>query len=109
MVCSCCGVHKMSKTLIRMLTNARELAQVPFVITSAYRCVKHNAEVGGRKLSAHTLGLAVDIAATDNHSRFRIVYGLMKAGFTRIIIYKGGGFIHADIDENKPKEILCIY
>jgi hypothetical protein len=97
----------MNPVLIGMLDGARELAKVPFVINSAFRCVTHNANEGGRDRSAHTYGLAVDIACSNNHARFRIMYGLIKAGFTRIIVYKS--FIHADIDGTKPNEILCLY
>jgi uncharacterized protein YcbK (DUF882 family) len=99
----------MSPILLGMLDGARELAGVPFVITSAFRCKTHNANEGGRDQSAHLFGYAVDIVAADNHSRFRIVYGLIHAGFTRIIIYKDKKFIHADIDGTKPNEILCLY
>jgi uncharacterized protein YcbK (DUF882 family) len=99
----------MSQILLGMLDGARELAGVPFVIMSAFRCKTHNKNVGGRAESAHIYGYAVDIAAVDNHSRFRIVYGLINAGFTRIIVYKDKKFIHTDIDGTKPNEILCIY
>jgi len=34
----------------------------PLVITSGYRCAKHNAEVGGEPMSPHRYGLALDIA-----------------------------------------------
>jgi uncharacterized protein YcbK (DUF882 family) len=106
--CQCgCGTGTMSVVLIGMLDGARELARIPFTINSAYRCIQHNENEGGRKGSAHTFGLAVDIACANNHSRFHIVKALLAVGFTRIIIYKT--FIHADIDGTKPLEILCLY
>ena len=101
--CQCgCGTGAMSKVIIGMLDGARELARIPFNINSAFRCVTHNANEGGREFSAHTYGLAVDIACSNNHFRFLIVKALIAVGFTRIIIYKT--FIHADIDGHKPQE-----
>ena len=102
-----CGGGAMNTVLIGMLDGAREHAKIPFTINSAYRCVKHNADVGGRDKSAHTFGLAVDIACSNNHHRFLIIKALLHVGFTRIIVYKD--FIHADIDGTKPNEILCLY
>jgi hypothetical protein len=97
----------MSTLLIGMLDGARELARIPFVINSAFRCQQHNKNEGGRAESAHIYGLAVDIACSNNHARFLIVKALIQSDFTRIIIYPT--FIHADIDGNKPGEILCLY
>jgi hypothetical protein len=33
----------------------------PLVVTSGYRCAKHNAEVGGEPMSPHRFGLAMDL------------------------------------------------
>jgi len=48
----------------------------------------------------------MDIQAKTDYYRFKIVYGLMMAGFKRILIYKT--FIHADTDTNKSQEIIVI-
>jgi len=48
----------------------------------------------------------MDIQARTSYYRFKIVYGLIKAGFTRILIYKT--FVHADTDPNKTQEIIVI-
>ncbi|KQC10526.1 MAG: peptidase M15, partial [Candidatus Cloacimonas sp. SDB] len=64
--CSCCETSNISANLVLKLDLARELAETPFIITSGYRCPKHNREVGGVKDSAHVKGLAVDIAVPDN-------------------------------------------
>ncbi len=101
--CRCCGKSNISANLILKLDLARELAETPFVITSGYRCPKHNREVGGVKDSAHVLGLAVDIAVPDNVARLNILRGLIIAGFRRIGI--GKDFIHADIDKTKPNNL----
>ncbi len=101
--CRCCGASNISVNLVLKLDLARELAETPFVITSGYRCPKHNQEVGGVKDSAHVFGLAVDIAVPDNVARLNILRGLIIAGFRRIGI--GKDFIHADIDKTKPNNL----
>ncbi len=91
-----------------MLDAARKIAGVPFRINSGYRCEKHNREIGGSPTSSHMKGLAADISATDHALRFRIVYGLLQAGFRRIVIYRDKQFIHVDIDPDKPQDIMPI-
>lgn len=94
--CKCgCGLNKVQDSLLERLDVAREIAGVPFVIKSGYRCPQHNAAVGGVANSAHTRGLAADIACTAATKNI-IVKGLIKAGFKRIGL--GGNFVHADID-----------
>ena len=91
--------------LVDMLDKAREIAGIPFVITSGYRDVTHNEDVGGVKDSSHTKGEAVDLRARNSHEHFLITKALMDAGFTRISkCYKS--HIHCDIDSIKPKEVL---
>ena len=38
---------------------------IPFYINSGYRCIKHNASVGGSVRSKHLLGIAADICTKD--------------------------------------------
>lgn len=94
-------IQNLDSHLIVMLDLAREYAQVPFLITSGFRTPEHNAEVGGVVNSAHLKGLAVDIATSEKSDRAMVVYGLLKAGFQRVKLYKG--HIHADIDYSKKK------
>ena len=101
--CSCCNKVVVSPKLVFMLDLARELAGVPFKISSGYRCKKHNSEVGGVKNSAHLKGLAVDIVVADNVSRLKILRALVIVGFSRIGISKG--FIHVDVDDSKSDNI----
>jgi len=89
------------------LDQARGIAQVPFVLTSAWRCHAHNTAVGGKITSAHIYGMAVDIACSNSRDRFRIIYALIQVGFTRIGI--GKDFIHADIDGTKDAEVVWLY
>ena len=109
--CSCkkCGLDfdDMDEDLILDLDRARDYAKVPFIIVSSIRCIKHNSMIGGVKSSSHLKGYAVDIKCSTSYARYRVVYGLRKAGFTRIGI--GNYFIHADKDLDKPKELIWLY
>ena len=78
------GYDDMDAGLLRMLDEARALAGIPFSLSSAFRCAKHNKAVGGVADSAHTHGYAVDIKCTSSHYRFRIISALLEAGFRRI-------------------------
>ena len=103
--CGCgSGMEKMDPTFLRMLDEARELAGIPFVLASAYRCPKHNRSVGGVEDSAHVRGHAADIRCTSSHERFRIVSALLEAGFRRI--EAAPTWIHADNDPTKPQDVI---
>lgn len=93
-----------STELMQMLDDAREIAEIPFIITSGLRTPEHNTEVGGVADSAHLKGLAVDLATNSYHTTYRIVLGLLLAGFKRIEITKD--HIHADIDKTKAQEVI---
>jgi len=86
---------------------AREISAVPYVINSGYRCPDHNREVGGTKTSSHQAGYAADIQCNMYSRRWKILDGLVKAGFTRIGI--GKSFIHADDDPNKTPGVIWVY
>jgi len=106
--CKCgCGLSNISQTLINKLQSARYEAGIPFVITSGSRCPAHNKREGGLASSAHITGLAVDIAAPDGLTRYKILNSLMSVGFKRIGIAKS--FIHVDIDRTKPSPTIWIY
>lgn len=108
--CGCgLGFDDMDEDLPYYLNMARGYAEVPFVLTSTIRCMKHNLseEVGGSETSSHLKGLAIDIKCDSSYERYRMIQGLKKAGFTRIGI--GKDFIHADKDPDKPKELMWVY
>lgn len=105
--CKCCGENLTSQALIDMLNKARELAGVPFIITSGYRCKTHNKKVGGKDNSAHLRGLAADISTKDSSVRHKILMAVYAAGFRRVGINKT--FIHVDIDESLPQDVTFDY
>ena len=105
--CPCCGEVHMNEMFLDRLDAARKLAGVPFVITSGYRCPKHNKEVGGVPDSAHVKGFAADIKCTNSRNRFLIIDALIKTRFNRLGI--GKDFIHVDCDIDKDSNVIWTY
>jgi len=103
------GVNEMQESTLQKLVKAREIANVPFVITSAVRCPEHNRNVGGVDNSAHTKGHAVDIAAPNSARAFLILDALLKVGFTRIGYSTRGKFFHVDDDPSLPQKVFFDY
>lgn len=98
---------KMSPKLLSMLDEVRHLAGVPMVITSAYRDPEHNRRVGGASNSAHLRGTAVDVRVHDGRSRYLIMAAAVQVGFRRIGV--GNSFIHLDVDEELPPNVVWTY
>ena len=91
---NCCGGKVIiDSEFFALARRARRVSNYPYVITSGYRCEKHNQEVGSTSRN-HTSGKAMDIQATSDLARIKILTGLFAAGFKRIGISKN--FIHAD-------------
>jgi len=105
--CPCCGQNLIKDMFIERLDIARGIAGIPFVITSGYRCPKHNKELGGVPDSAHIKGLAADIKTNNSRDRFKIISALLQVGFNRIGV--GKDFIHVDLDESKIKNVIWDY
>ena len=105
--CPCCNKSAMQDKFTEKLDHAREIAGVSFILNSAYRCSKHNKAVRGKPNSSHQKGLAVDIRAIGSRNRFKLLEGLIKAGFHRIGIAKT--FIHVDDDPDKDPDVVWLY
>ncbi|MBR1399953.1 MAG: peptidase M15 [Alphaproteobacteria bacterium] len=105
--CPCCHSGGLVPDFREKLNKAREIAGIPFILNSAYRCEKHNAEVGGTETSAHLAGCAVDIRCNDSRSRWIIIDALIRAGFNRIGI--GKSFVHVDDDLTKELALIWVY
>lgn len=103
LACPCCGVNKINRSSLNRLQVARDLYGEPITLSSAYRCDKHNKEVGGHKLSTHVTGHAFDIVCSHAES-YKIIAVLIAAGFTRIGVAQKGDlgkrFIHGDDSPN---------
>tara|TARA_Y100001970_G_C14142587_1_gene808027 strand:+ start:592 stop:963 length:372 start_codon:yes stop_codon:yes gene_type:complete len=110
--CNCCKIEFMSHEFIMQLDHARELAKVPFVINSGYRCKEKQRKlyekgISSKKRSSHQKGIACDIKATSSRSRSAILYGLISAGFNRIGI--GKTWVHVDKDPLKARSVTWLY
>ena len=107
--CNCgCGMD-VSSVLKMMVDTARHYAGVPFSLSSGARCLQHNKNCRSKDTSSHVLGLAVDIKYTNSYEAFRIMEGLRHAGFKRIGWNQKLKFFHADIDADKPQQVLFPY
>ena len=105
--CPCCGEIIVSAYLIHLLNIIREPLGKPMIINSGYRCKKYNKKVGGKESSAHLRGTAADIKCTNSTDRYSIVSLALASGFKRVGVYNT--FIHIDVDDELPKEVLwCV-
>lgn len=92
MACRCCGRLPTEDGVMSTLEYAefgmqldklREVLGKPIIIgsaNSAYRCAKHNKEVGGATNSTHMKGIAVDIAVPSLEYRKELLAAAEKAG-----------------------------
>ena len=102
-----CSLQDMKQATISKLDTAREIAGIPFVLTSAFRSAEHDRYKGRSGTGAHTLGRAVDIKCNVSRDRFLVVNALLKAGFKRVGIAKT--FVHADDSEFHDQGVLWLY
>jgi len=74
----------------------------PLTVNSGYRCPRHNAAVGGEKLSQHLHGLAADITSSTRSMPFikSCAEELPRFAAGGIGIYKT--WVHVDLRANGP-------
>ena len=98
--CRCCDVNQMDQVFVDTLDQIRENYGKPMMVTSGFRCTKHNKKVGGSDFSAHLEGLAVDIAITDSKLRHQLIKAIMSietASYSDTISFGiHENFIHID-------------
>ena len=92
--CACCGEMCIIPASMDALQRLRNAWGKPIRLTSAHRCTRHNAAVGGAKASQH-LGLAFDCACPASEQQ-AFVRAAKAAGFRGIIRYPSRGFVHLD-------------
>ena len=94
-----------SYELLDQLQKVRNHFKKPVMITSAIRCTKHNANVGGIKNSKHTQGKAVDfyVKGVSYKELYAYIKTLPHNNYTYNI---SGSVIHHDI---KPSEVVKKY
>ena len=86
--CPCCGLSCFDPKMLGILNQAREKFGRAIIINSGCRCLKHNAEVGGAKHSAHLPGPdgfchAVDIQVFSDITRAQLRDILADLGIRR--------------------------
>lgn len=107
---------KVDLDAIVMLDKAREIADVPFIITSNYRSPEHSVAVGGFAVDAHTEDpcTAFDISCKrpdgkwDSLKAFKIVSALLQVGFPRIGFNFKNLHIHVDNSPTLPSPRLWV-
>ena len=109
------GVGKgesMKEDFVCLLDDAREIAGIPFKITSGFRTPEYNQQLidkgyKGSKTSSHLKGVAADIEAKTSKQKYNIITALLEVGISRIGI--GENFIHCDIDTEKTQNLIWTY
>lgn len=99
----------METKCLLMLDKARELAEIPFQITSGFRTKAYHNDLTRRGFetainSPHLKGLAVDIAYSTEEQLQKIIDACVQVGFTSIGI--GRGFVHVD---TRPRIVVWFY
>lgn len=102
--CKCCGEFYLDTESMDALQFLRDLWKVPLVLTSAHRCPKHNAEVGGVESSPH-LKIAFDCAVPKN-DQMSFIKLAEEAGFMGIGRYPSRNFVHLDKGTPFPRRWL---
>jgi hypothetical protein len=103
----CHGRYGVNFDLVLRLDALRKLFNGVIRINSGYRCDEH-PETLKNPTSSHNHGEAVDIAVKTSASRFRLLQLIFNNHlFTRIGI--GEDYLHLDIDEDKPQDLMWDY
>ena len=104
-----CSLQDMEQKTMDKLDAARDIADIPFVLTCAYRSSQWDKSKGRSGTGAHTLNPCptVDIRCNTDANRWKIVNALIKAGFKRIGIAKS--FVHADDSKKHSQEVIWLY
>ena len=94
----CCSKTLIDENLVSYLQKIRDHFGKSVIISSGYRCEKHNKSVGGATASKHKAGMAADIMVTDVKPAEVAKYA-ESIGIKGIGLYeteKDGYFVHID-------------
>ena len=93
--CKCgCGQTKVNMELVIKLEELRKQLGLPIIITSGYRCPKHNKEVGGVEDSQHLYGNAADIKVKRVTPEMVGIFA-EDVGFSYVKVYRS--WVHVDV------------
>jgi len=99
MCCHHCGQLPsggISSVLLSKLELLRARLGTPIIVTNAYRCPTHNANVGGVWNSQHVKGTAADIWA-PGYSVDALANAAAEVGFDGVGRYYRQQFVHVDV------------
>lgn len=99
----CCSTTILDPQLITYLEKIREYFNAPITISSGYRCVVHNRNVGGATGSRHGKGDAADIIV-KGHTPREVAQYAESIGIKGIGLYEtnsDGHFVHIDTRTTK--------
>ena len=102
MACPCCNECIMDVGFMYSLQKVRNEFSKAMIVTSGYRCQKHNQSLQGGQ--DHPKGIAADIKVTDLHDRYKLIQIAMRSGFSRIGVYDG----HIHLSTRPGKTYLWI-
>lgn len=101
--------------LVAMLDRARHRSGVAYIITDGLRSGTGIQDRNAVNNSAHLAGRAVDLRCRDSRSLWKMLDGLLFAGFKRIGVYfiVAGGkatptHVHVDNDLSKDQEVVWL-
>lgn len=99
--CPCCGFcPEISPELLDKLERLRTYLGAPIIITSGYRCERHNSHVGGASRSQHLLGTAADIKVGDIPPD-EVAKAAELIGFNGIGVYST--WTHVDVRQGRAR------
>lgn len=104
LACKCCGeLGPIKIELIAALEVLRRLAGCPLIVTSGYRCKKHNAEAGGAKDSQHLKGMAADVKAKNLTPLELFALAVQIPAIKGVGLYKN--WVHIDVRKAKKRAL----
>lgn len=98
---------RLNDALLTTLNAVREKYGKPIIVTSGFRCKRHNSAIGGAVASQHLLGTAADIRPTTNDKEdLEKLYEICKeeVGVVGLGDGRKKGFIHVDVRPGQRKE-----
>jgi zinc D-Ala-D-Ala carboxypeptidase len=78
--CPCCNKVAMDPSFEIWINRLRDVLGEPIYVTSAYRCLSHNADIGGAPDSKHLYGLALDVKYSSASYLYRLIKAAMFLG-----------------------------
>lgn len=106
-------VEGLVPSFVQKLDNARDIAGIPFIITSGKRTRRTNESViGAVPNSAHLKGLAVDLRARTSVEVAKILDACYASGIYRRGIYVNEFMhpihVHLDCDDEKVNPVIFV-